>query len=122
MTDRFTLQRGKWYACEIIGDEFSEDCCSYTPIRVYHVEPLKKGDQTFNLHFYHANYPEGVRDKQYTLRTIERGQKYILAKSIDNKPSRIFLLYDIDIVWIERHFPNMTVDRDDVQAWLDTKT
>ena len=122
MKDRFTLQPGKWYACEIIGDEFSEDCCSYSPLRIDHIRPLKKGDQTFSLHFYHANYPEGVRDKQYILRTIEHGYKYILAKSVDHNPSRIFQIYDIDPAWVERHFPNMSVDREDVQAWLDTKT
>jgi len=118
MKDRFTIQPGRWYACEIIGDEFDEDCCSYSPIRVDRIEPLKSGNQIFKLYFYHANYPEGVRDKQYTLRTIERQHKFIFAKSIDHEPARILQIYDLDIGWLDRHFPNINVHDDDIQRWL----
>lgn len=58
---RFTLQRGRWYACELIGDEFGEDKCSYSPIKVFAVEPQKSGNRKFGLKFYHASYPAGVR-------------------------------------------------------------
>lgn len=118
MKDRFTIQPGRWYACEIIGDEFDEDCCSYSPIRVDHIEPLKNGNQIFKLHFYHANYPAGVRDKKYTLRTIERHHKFIIAKSIDHEPARILQIYDLDIRWIDRHFTNVNVHSNDLQRWL----
>lgn len=122
MKDRFTLQPGRWYACEIIGDEFDEDCCSYSPIRVDRIEPMKSGNQTFKMYFYHANYPEGVREKQYTLRTIDRTHKFIIANSIEHKPVRILQIYDIDAQWIKRHFPNMIVEGNDVQTWLRNNT
>jgi hypothetical protein len=102
---RFTLEVGKWYACEIIGDEFEEDSCSYTPIRVDAIEPLGKGTRSFRLTFYHANYPEGVRTKQYVLRTLVRGEKYTIARSRDHNPTRILQIYDIDSEWLRRHFP-----------------
>jgi hypothetical protein len=51
---RFTLERGKWYACELIGDDFTEahssDLCSYSPIKVEGVFPLRSGDRTFRFH------------------------------------------------------------------------
>lgn len=104
---RFTLQTGKWYACEIIGDEFEEDRCSYSPIRVDAIEPLGKDTRSFRLTFYHANYPEGVRSKQYVLQTLERGEKYTIARSEEHNPTRILQIYDIDSEWLRRHFPGV---------------
>ena len=49
---RFTLERGKWYACEFIGDEFGADKCSYSPIKVKEVIPGKTGKGVFELHFH----------------------------------------------------------------------
>ena len=117
---RFTLEIRRWYACEFIGDEFSADKCSYSPIMVDKLETLGDGSRTFVLSFYHANYPEGVRGKVYRLQTLERGQTYLLARSLDHDPRRVLQIYDIDAAWLERHFPGMEPVRGDVQAWLET--
>lgn len=120
---RFTLERGKWYACEFIGDEFTEvfgtDLCSYSPIKVHNVTPLQSGKRTFRLDFYHANYPQGVQGKEYTLRTIERGASMLLARSTEHDPVRILQIYDITPEWVMAHFPGWNPTRDDVQGWLD---
>jgi len=115
---RFTLESDKWYACEFIGDEFSEDRCSYSPIRVDETEPLGSGARRFRLSFYHANYPEGVRDKRYVLETIERGTSFILARSTDHEPARLLQIYEIDWSWLTRHFPSIELRPDDIQQWL----
>lgn len=115
---RFTLERGKWYACELIGDEFSEDKCSYSPIKIYEISPSDKGERTFKLNFHHANYPEGVQNKEYALRTIERGRTYLLAKSFNHSPVRYLLIYDIDRDWVKRHF-SVNYPAKDIQEWLD---
>lgn len=116
---RFSLQPRRWYACEIIGDEFDEDKCSYSPILVHEATALQTGQRTFRLHFYHANYPEGVRDKICTLQTIERGKSFILTRSVDHDPARYLLIYEVTRDWIARHFPQSRVDADDIQQWLD---
>lgn len=116
---RFTIEANRWYACELIGDEFEEDICSYSPIKILRLETLAHGDRTLSLHFYHANYPEGVRDKLYNLRTIERGEKFFLAKSLDHNPVRILQIYDISYEWVVRHFPRMTPGKNDLHRWLD---
>lgn len=116
---RFTLQPGNWYACEIIGDEFEDDLCSYSPIRVDHVRPLKTGKRTFELGFYHANYPEGVQEKTYTLETIERGRRFMLARSTNHEPTRLLQLYDIDWSWLERHHHVQRARDITVERWLD---
>ena len=72
----------------------------------------------FLLRFYHANYPEGVRDKVYKLKVLGRGDSYMIAKSLDHTPARILQVYDIDVAWIFRHFPEADVNIDDVQEWL----
>lgn len=90
---RFTLTPSKWYAVEFIGDEFSteKECRSYSPIRVDRITPVKGGHRHFDLSFYHANYPEGVRDKVYTLQTLERGEHFILVRSAGHSPVRLLL-------------------------------
>ena len=114
---RFTIEPATWYACEFIGDEFQKDRTSYSPIRVHRIEPLGLGRREFRMAFYHANYPEGVREKSYTLRTIERGRSYILARSISHNPARLLQVYDIDEDWLRTHF---SLDASDVGAveWL----
>ena len=117
---RFTLVRDRWYACEFIGDEFHEDKCSYSPIKVHDATPTLDGTRTLNVRFYHANYPEGVQNKSYRLQTLERGQTFLLARSHDHQPTRILLIYDIDGAWVARHFPGFVPPPDaDIQAWLD---
>lgn len=115
---RFKLEPDRWYACEIIGDEFDGDKCSYSPVKVLNIKPLVRGNRTLVLEFYHANYPEGVRDKAYTLQTIERGDTFFLARSLDHDPVRILQFYDIDAEWLIRHFPGLRPDRQDAQGWL----
>lgn len=116
---RFTLQVGQWYACEIIGDEFAEDKCCYSPIKVLKVEPDKSGNRTFTMHFYHANYPEGVRNKSYRLQTIERGRSLLLARSLDHDPPRFLQVYEITAEWVVRHFHMSVPDSEGVHTWLE---
>ena len=120
---RFTLEIGKWYACEMIGDEFSDvhsaDQCSYSPIKIHSIMPTGSGNRFFSLHFYHANYPGGVRDKTYNLRMIERGANMLLACSTEHDPARILQIYEITPEWVMTHFPGLNPDRNDVQGWLD---
>lgn len=115
---QFTLEQGAWYACEFIGYEFDEDRCSYSPIRVNKLNLLKTGNGVIRLDFYHANYSEGVRDKSYELAMLERGSRYILAIGRKHNPTRVMQIYDIDWLWMNRHFP-MIGDRSvEIQTWL----
>lgn len=91
---------------------------AFSPIKVFGLEPLKSGSGIFKLQFYHANYPEGVRDKEYTLRTIERGSNYLLAKSIDHMPARIIYIHEITDAWMSRFFGQVRLEGD-IQLWLD---
>jgi hypothetical protein len=116
---RFTLQPGKWYACEILGDEFHDDLCTYSPIRVAQVRPLKTGNRALQLGFYHANYPEGVRDKTYLVETIERGQRFLLARSTTHEPVRFLQIYDITWPWLERHHKVSPIRDTSIHSWLD---
>jgi len=60
---RFTLRNKKWYACEFIGDEFDQDKCSYSPIRIIDIKPHGNGNRIITLKFFHANYPQGVQNE-----------------------------------------------------------
>ncbi len=100
----FTLAPERWYACELIGDAFDQDRCSYSAIRVLDLHPGRSGPGTLDLAFYHANYPEGVRDKDYRLAVIARTERLLLARSLTHQPARFLQLYDIDWDWLARHF------------------
>jgi hypothetical protein len=49
---------------------------------------------------------------------IERGERYLLLKSLDHNPTRFLQIYGINSEWITKHFPGLDPDRDDVQTWL----
>lgn len=118
---RFTLCPGQWYAAEFIGDEFSpgDELRSYSAIRVDAVEPSHSGQRQFQLSFYHANYPEGARDKCYALHTIERGEQFIFTRCSKHTPTRLLLIYDISWQWLRLHFGvEQTDDSSDIGGWL----
>jgi hypothetical protein len=118
--NRLTLLAGSWYAAEFIGDEYGpeNDCRSYSPIRVIKVEPMT--GRKFFLAFYHANYPEGVRDKTYLLATIKRGQRFLLARCLEVEQDRFLLIHAITSRWLREHF-NSSFDEpeDAISGWLD---
>lgn len=121
---RFTLHPGRWYAAEFIGDEFSadRDFRSHSPIRVDSLVPRRTGRHRFKLSFYHANYPEGVQNKVYSLQTLERGEQYILARSISYEPARLLMIYEISWPWLRSHFnTQQPSDSEDIALWLSRK-
>jgi hypothetical protein len=119
---RFTLKPGHWYAAEIIGDEFGPALRHYSPIRLQALKPTKNGTRTFQLSFYHANYPEGGRDKTYPLRTLERANHFLFAECLDHHPRRFLLLREISWEWLRDHFGIEPPRRSqDIAIWLDDR-
>ncbi|MDH3990246.1 MAG: hypothetical protein OEV34_14000 [Gammaproteobacteria bacterium] len=116
---RFTIRPQQWYACQFIGDEFSEGLHAYSAIKVRTIMPMRSGKRTFRLDFYHANYPKGVRDKSYEMTTIERGSTMLLARSLQHDPARYLLIWLLTKDWLNRHFPYLEVETDDLGGWLD---
>lgn len=101
---------------ELLGEEFGSEIRSYSPIRVDKITP--HGGRKFSLAFYHANYPEGVRDKVYDLETLERNQTFISARSVSHNPVRLMLVYAITGEWLREHFGIVISESEDPQAWL----
>lgn len=50
---------------------------------------------------------------------IERCRSMLLAVSREHKPPRFLQIYDIDASWLQRHFPWLTPEQNDLQRWLD---
>lgn len=118
---RYTLQPGRWYAVELIGDDMRfppHGVFSRSPVRIDQIAPQGGGKRLFELSFYHAAYPEGVRDKRYSLEMIERGERYILARCVGAEPSRFILIHDLTPEWLRAGYGNLARDAgEDVQAW-----
>jgi hypothetical protein len=117
-----TLQSGCWYAMECI---FSDGGRHYSPVWIRSVIPESKGNRRLDIWFYHANYPEGVRDKVYHLRVLRRTAGYLLAEENDQPTDdvRLILLQQIAAEWLRRHFPDLGIDASgDLGAQLDRVT
>ena len=114
--NKFMLEQNKWYACRLEGKEFGT---SYSPIKVCRFAPSKTGDETFQLDFYHANYPAGVRDKEYLVEIIERNEDMIFARSTTHASPRTLLIREITPEWLMTHFPGREPDSKNLQSWLD---
>lgn len=56
------LEPRHWYAMEITMENGEQH---HSPVWVMDVAGQKTGKGTLNLAFWHAAYPEGVRDKRY---------------------------------------------------------
>jgi hypothetical protein len=102
----------------MIGDEFSPGLRDYSPIRVDAITPKHSGQRVFDLWFYHANYPPSVRTKMYTLHTLERGEHFLLAKSLYHTPPRFLLVYEITAEWLREHCRLELPEKRDVDTWL----
>jgi len=104
-----------------LGDEYDASAmCSLSPspIRVDCLNPLATGDRTFELEFFHANYPEGVQSKTLQLQTIHRGESGILARSKDHSPPRFLYMTDLTSAWLEHNFPQFAFDSESLQSSL----
>ncbi|MFC0444222.1 hypothetical protein ACFOD1_02800 [Pseudidiomarina halophila] len=117
--DRLSLENGEWYAMEIIGDEFGREVRHYSPIKIISVKPLKSGKSFFTMQFYHANYPEGVRNKAYTLKTIQRCENFLLAKKNGSSTMRYLLIFELSVEWFEKHFPGKLKKGERIVDWLE---
>ncbi len=116
---RLSLEPEHWYATEFIGEEFEDEIRSYSPIKIRSLKSTGGGSRRFELSFYHANYPEGVREKTYALRTIERNRSFILASSINHNPTRLLLIYRLSAEWLVQHFDADFSRSESPVSWLE---
>jgi hypothetical protein len=88
-------------------------------MRIDAIAPAGVGHRRLALSFYHANYPEGVRDKRYALDVLVRGEHYLLARSAEHDPVRLMLIYEVSWHWMQAHFGvEQPTEADDIQRWL----
>lgn len=102
---RFTIEARKWYAmeCLLSGEDGLER--HFSPIRVEELASLKTGQGEFELAFFHAGYPVGVRDKRYRLRTLKRSTGYLVADRLDDElRSMTIIIHDLSRAWLKQHF------------------
>lgn len=102
---------------ELIGPEFGEEVRHYSPVKTLGITPLGKGNGRFELEFFHANYPEGVQGKFYTIQTIERKRNYMLGRVIDTE--RIVLLFDLNEDWLKAHFGARNQSGESAERWVE---
>jgi hypothetical protein len=117
----FTLVPGRWYAAELMGDEFGDALRSYSPIRVDSIKPLGTGRGELLLDLFHANYPEGVRSKSYRLQLMERQTRFLLARSQGHTPMRLLLVYESTWEWLKQHFGLEAQDPGDIQSFMEQR-
>ena len=115
--ERFKLTSGRWYACRISENDGGEKFVDYTPIKILSVDRVD-GERSLELYFYHATYPEGVRDKQYQLSILSESSERLVAESRLHHPIRAIEIEEISSKWLRDHFPDVT-PRGDLHEFLD---
>ena len=112
-----TLLPDHWYACEFIPEDPLNDERMYSPIRIQSIRTFKDGSGRLQLAFYHANYPEGVRDKLYDLRVVLRTPTSFLAVR-SGTPPLVLLIHELDAAWLAKQFDIRVPLNRDISVWL----
>lgn len=91
----------------------------YAPIKVHGVTP-HGGGRRLHFGFFHANHPDGVRNKAYELSMFERGHTFLQTRSDRHDPPSYLQIYEISADWLRRRFPGAAAAADsNLQTWLD---
>lgn len=94
----------------------------YSPVKIMSIHPKGSGTRLFDLEFFHANYPEGVQTKLYTLRTLQRTPAYLFAERMEASPPCMgVLLHDLTTEWLLMHFSMEDRDRVGAQAIMNSR-
>ena len=105
MTDRMTLERGQWYAWQMLPGYVNG--AYYSPIRVNEVEPLKSGESLIKLDYLNAAYAQGVQSFKDTLRVLLRAGEYmIVVREEVHEPAKVrsAIITPITWDWLRLHF------------------
>lgn len=105
-TDPFALQPGQWYAMERWGI-YSLDDPYHSPVRIKHVRPWKDGQTRVDVAFYHASQSVGRRNKEYTLRWLHRGRRWLVALQAHAPEEPVFVLFPLTARWLKERVPGL---------------
>jgi hypothetical protein len=95
-----------WYAMEVFGASGAPTNPHLSPIFLKAVEPLKTGRGLLKVEFFHANYPEGVQNKEYVLRVLHRALSHFVAVKMEDEQQPLVVIFPMESDWIKTHFPN----------------
>lgn len=120
----FSLYPRTWYAMEYL---FPSGHWHYSPVWVEEAVPRKTGKGLLLVRFYHANYSEGVRSKEYTIMVLRREEGYLLGFRVDTSSrSQVPILFlGMTREWLCAHFPEAAKalpDDGDLPHFLDAWT
>jgi hypothetical protein len=76
-----------------------------SPIYVNAIKPLKTGQGILSLSFFHANYPEGVQNKEYVLRVLHRAPSHFAAVKTEDEDQPLVIIFPLKSDWMGKHFP-----------------
>ncbi len=72
-----------------------------SPVKILSISPLKTGRGQLVVEYYHAFYPEGVREKSTQLTVLTRGADSLVG--IEDG-SRIYIFQPLTRMWLESSF------------------
>jgi hypothetical protein len=107
--NQFTIEPDRWYATISIGGSEETSSASnelYSPLRVNRITPLKSGNRIFMLECFQTIASDSSNCQVYSLQTLDRGQKGLIAKYIDGS-ERLLYITNIDAFWMQKHFPSV---------------
>jgi hypothetical protein len=127
--DRLYLARDRWYGWQLLPGYTDRYDPYFSPIRVFHIEPLKTGHGILRLGFWNALYAEGVQDFQIDLKIRVHHPSYLVADLCyhsNHFADRSAIISAMSTSWLDRFCPFLvqgrradTGDESDIELYLD---
>ncbi len=127
--DRIYLARGRWYGWQMLPGYSHGYDPYFSPIRIFHAEPLKTEDGILRLDFWNALYAEGAQPFEMNLKIRIHHESYLVADlrySDSGTADRSVVVSAMSTGWLERFCPSLVqvprahaAREDDVDLYLD---
>lgn len=103
------LASGHWYGWQMLpGYTYQSYDPYFSPIRIFHAEPLKTGQRVLRLRFWNALYAEGVQDFQTDLRVRIHHADYLVADfPSKHLADRSVVVSAMSGRWLQRFCPSL---------------
>ncbi|MSR64215.1 MAG: hypothetical protein EXS18_00350 [Verrucomicrobiae bacterium] len=102
----FTLATGQWYAMEMWG-VYSPDDPHDSPVRIRVAQPSREANGRIDVAFFHANCPGGGRHREYTLRVLHRGRRWLVALRVNAPEEAVMVFFPLTARWVSERVPDI---------------
>lgn len=115
--EKFSIKIRFWYAMEYLGANASDSTHHFSPIYIQSIHQQNTGASRLDIEFFHANYPQGVQNKLYKVKVLDRTESFIVAKRVDVVED-VLIIHELSWDWMKQHFVDFRLPDGNIQKVL----